>query len=244
MKKDRDTLSQAFDTWKKSEEIDPVAADNIVIAWPVILDIIWEGYETLNWIEVLDFGCWTGWFCSKLQLLWANVTWIDYSKWMIEIAKKNCDEIITLLVWDASTAEELSKQNGKYDLIASIMAFQFIENIEETIKFLDQSMKHWSTIIFAVWNPEWIKEWIRNNNWSELIESNSELVTAKIPFDDATSVLSYNRYTSYYDGIFNQLGYEKIINTKPPFTKEFIDQYKPNYHTNVPEFSIFAYKKI
>ena len=65
MKESWDKLANKFNT-HKDDEIDPGAADNIVIAWPVILSEINKNFKQNN-NEVLDYGCGTGGFSNKLN---------------------------------------------------------------------------------------------------------------------------------------------------------------------------------
>ena len=67
MKESWDKLANKFNT-HKDDEIDPGAADNIVIAWPVILSEINKNFKQNN-NEVLDYGCGTGGFSNKLNSL-------------------------------------------------------------------------------------------------------------------------------------------------------------------------------
>src|SRR3989344_2898206 len=94
-----DLLSKkTFNTHRKDGQIDPAAADNILIAWPVILKEISQEYPNPKDIKVLDFGCGTGGFCNKLNSLGFNITGIDPSIEMINTARKHSPSSIHYLL--------------------------------------------------------------------------------------------------------------------------------------------------
>src|SRR3954454_9559027 len=92
-----DALSDYFDTTKADGEIPAGAADNILIAWPVILRFIRTHLPTLQGRRVLDFGCGAGSFAHRLHELSAQVTGIDPSPAMIAKAREAYGDDVTLL---------------------------------------------------------------------------------------------------------------------------------------------------
>ena len=67
----------SFNIHVKKDEIDPQAADNILIAWPPILKLILSKFTPNKKIRILDYGCSTGGFCNKLNKFGYKVTGVD-----------------------------------------------------------------------------------------------------------------------------------------------------------------------
>jgi SAM-dependent methyltransferase len=79
-----DALSPYFDTSRA--EVASGAADNILIAWPVLLRFIAE-HAPAGAVRVLDYGCGGGGFAQKLQSLGFRVVGVDSSPAMIDTAR-------------------------------------------------------------------------------------------------------------------------------------------------------------
>ena len=72
--------------------------------------------EKLNGKKVLDFGCGNGFYSNKLANLGAEVTAIDTSEDLINIAKNNCSKDINFIHIDPNQKLE-DVLNSNYDLI-------------------------------------------------------------------------------------------------------------------------------
>ena len=129
-----DKLSGRFDTHKNQLEIDPSAADNILIAWPSLLRGIEGVQRSGRGLKVLDFGCGTGGFCKELQRHKYDVTGIDSSAGMIEIAKRNLPS--TVHIYGPFEDDISQLQEAPFNLITAVMVFQFIENVSATFRGL------------------------------------------------------------------------------------------------------------
>jgi hypothetical protein len=57
-----DTLSSLFNTTKDETDISPRVADNMLIAWPEILDFIKKYKPRKENFRLLEFGCGSGSF--------------------------------------------------------------------------------------------------------------------------------------------------------------------------------------
>ena len=62
-----DALSDFFDTSKVADEIPAGAADNILIAWPVIFQFLDAVAPAAAGRRAVDFGCGTGSFAHALH---------------------------------------------------------------------------------------------------------------------------------------------------------------------------------
>jgi len=152
-----DTFTSIYGTVKNDRDINFSNADNILIAWPVILDFINQFGQKKKGVQLLEYGCGTGNFAYKLSTLGYKVTGIDTSEEMIKIAKLAFGKDIKFLNGDSSIVSD----KNKFSTITSIMTFQFIENIEKTFEDLSHALKSGGIFAFAVFNPAFIKKSLR-----------------------------------------------------------------------------------
>ena len=134
MRNDWDRLGSTFNVHKE-EEISPRAADNILLAWPPIVEHITRhfGDSPIEDMNALDYGCGTGAFTQKLQSLGFNATGTDVSIEMLKIAdRSDSSDSIQYLHTDQIPPD------SQYNLITGIMVFQFIEDIDEQFGQLTQ----------------------------------------------------------------------------------------------------------
>ena len=83
-----DIVSSYFNTTKEDTDIPSGAADNILIAWPVILDFIKKYEPEGKNLQLLEYGCGSGSFAHNLNEQGYNVTGVDSSEGMIKNANK------------------------------------------------------------------------------------------------------------------------------------------------------------
>lgn len=134
-----DSLAKNFDAHQPKGAIDPRVADNILLAWPPMLTCITKQFSNPRGRTALDYGCGTGAFCARLEQLGFAVTGIDLSPEMIRITKTASPKAITHIVGDHTALPQ-----GKiYDVIASIMTFPFIQDIDAVVAALAKALnKH------------------------------------------------------------------------------------------------------
>jgi 2-polyprenyl-3-methyl-5-hydroxy-6-metoxy-1,4-benzoquinol methylase len=226
-----DLLSAKFNSATPNQKIDPDAADNILIAWPPIVEQIKKQFGKKKTITILDYGCGTGAFCQKLhELGYKNVTGLDSSSRMINTAQKNYGTHITFLHAGIDTVDI-----DPPDLIAGIMVFQFIENIEAKIQNLSEALQPGGLLIFAVHNPGVVTAGLeRKKKLFSDFDLTQNPTCGLIHLGDVTIPI-YIRTASEYDAIAKRAGLTKVYEAYPPFTKEFLAQYK----TEVPDISNF-----
>lgn len=234
-----DDLSEKFNGHKNITEIDPDAADNILLAWPPIIDLINNQFKGTKNITILDYGCGTGAFCEKIWSLgYKNVYGMDNSKGMIEKAEKNYGDHIKFIN-DTIENESFLKQ---VDVITGIMVFQFSRDIEKTFQKLVKILKLGGLLIFVVHSPQRV---------TTLLKNNSQLFTGFATTDKPTqgkihlgnrSIPIFIRTANEYDVITKNLNLSKIFEFYAPFTDDFVKQYGAEA-LNVPHFLILAFKK-
>jgi len=93
-----DDLSRYFDTSREATEIPAGAADNILIAWPPIVNILETQVRNIQDKKAVDLGCGGGGFCGRLREMGFVVTGIDPSEGMIEVARRSFPEGINFIL--------------------------------------------------------------------------------------------------------------------------------------------------
>jgi SAM-dependent methyltransferase len=215
-----DRLSDYFDTSKDEDEIPAGAADNILIAWPVFFRFIETHISTVHGKCVLDYGCGAGGFAHRLCTYGCHVTGVDASRAMIEKATRAYGDAVDFRVGDSA----LLCEPPPFALITSIMALQFVADIEPLLADFAVALDMDGHLIFAVHNPAFYSgETLR--------------------FSNGVTVPIFIRGAEEYHAIARQAGFEPLLEEYPPFTEEFIARY-PTYADRLdPEYLILGYRK-
>lgn len=227
-------LTDIFGCKWNEDAIPECAADNICIAWPSIINGIERAFNKPTRLNALDFGCGGGLFCRKLHEMGFAVTGYDESEELIKKARVNTPKEVTI-----TNSSTIAAQNGRYDLITSLMVFQFIDNIDSTIKNTISLLKPNALIIFAVFNPKFIEENSKNNIFTDFTSNQTGYMELK----KGVKIPVYNRTESDYRNIFEKFGYEEVYLDLPAFTEEFLNKYKMPFSTKSPEYLIQGFRK-
>jgi len=164
-----------------------------------------------------------------------SVTGYDESHELIKSANLNTQPEVTI----TSLNSELVG-NGKYDLVTSIMVFQFIVDIESTIERITTIIKLGSLVIFAVFNPCFIVE----NSSNDVFSGFERYQTGYMELKEGFKIPVYNRYEEEYREIFLKKGFEEVYLDYPEFTKVFLGEHNMSFSTKYSEYQIqgFRYK--
>lgn len=227
-------LTDIFGYSWDEDAIPECAADNISIAWPSIINGIEKVIDKSIGLNALDFGCGGGLFCKKLHEMGFNVTGYDESEELIKKARINTPKEITI-----TNSSTIAAENGSYDLITSLMVFQFIDNIDSTIKNTISLMKPNALIIYAVFNPKFIMD----NLNTDIFTGFTNNKTGYMELKKGVKLSVYNRTESDYREIFEKYGYEEVYNDLPNFTEEFLEKYKMPFSTESPEYLIQGFRR-
>jgi SAM-dependent methyltransferase len=215
-----DALSDYFDTTKAEDAIPAGAADNILIAWPVIFQFIATHVAALQGSRVLDYGCGAGSFAHQLDELGGQVTGIDPSPAMIDKATAAYGDGVTFLVGDSRLLRGLPP----FVLITAIMALQFVADLPTLFADLTQALVPGGHLIFAVHNPAFFQ--------GEVLR-----------FANGVEVPIFIRSAVDYHAVAEPAGLEPLLETYPPFTPEFLGRYPSYAGRAAPEYLILSYRR-
>ena len=235
-----DTLSQYFDTHKHADEVDPGAADNVLIAWPSLFRGIESVQTSGDGLLALDYGCGGGGLVLELLKRGYKAVGCDSSAAMIEIAKKNTENF-PFYACDHVDVPKIPE--APFDLITAVMVFQFINNIESCIAHLFDALKPEGVIAFAVFNPEYVAP---NHGDTKLFRGfqspDNPTIGYMVPIEN-TRIPVFIRTEEEYDAIFIRRGFRRLYSDKPPFTPEFLNKYPSSMDTKKPEYLVIAYQR-
>jgi SAM-dependent methyltransferase len=235
-----DLLSSRFDTHKDPLEIDPSAADNILIAWPSLLQGIARVQPNGKGLKALDFGCGTGSFCKELEKHGYTVTGEDTSAGMIAIARKNLGNSISFQQGTAADVPSMNK--APFDLISSIMVLQFIEDVQTALSDLHNGLNNTGVLAFAVHNPAYVRANVGKGKKFTGFDDPQSPERGYIHLGDQ-AVPFFLRDERFYDEMLTAIGLKRVYSDRPPFTKDFLDKYPVNADTSEPEFLVLVYQR-
>jgi len=215
-----DALSDYFDTTKAEDEVPAGAADNILIAWPVILQFIASHGPALHGSRVLDYGCGVGSFAHQLHERGAQVTGLDPSPAMIAKAQDAYGAGIDFRVGDSGLLRRLPP----FALITSIMALQFVADLPTLIADITQALVPGGHLIFAVHNPAFVQGDV-------------------LRFDNGVEVPIFIRSADDYHVVARANGLEPLLEAYPPFTPAFLARYPAYAGYTAPEYLILGYRR-
>ena len=158
-----------FKSQKKEDQADFVKVDKLYGNWAKKYDttnnliIFLEEKQIKNYLpnvrnkEILDFGCGTGRYSIPLAKKGANVTAIDLTKKMLNVAnKKSRKEKLKINFSQEDITKYSSKK--KFDLIISMLVLDHIKNLKNIVKVIDKSSKIGTEVIISNVHPEIMKQ--------------------------------------------------------------------------------------
>jgi 2-polyprenyl-3-methyl-5-hydroxy-6-metoxy-1,4-benzoquinol methylase len=234
-----DKMAGMFGGDKGKEEIPKGIADNVLIAFPLMIELIQKNFPITKGRRALDFGCGTGRFSKELHELGFLVTGIDISSEMINAARQYLPQDVKLLT---GSLDQIPGDKT-FDLVAASMVFQFIREIDIPLRAIDRLMKPAGILIFSVFNPSFVANLLKAGMFFKDFDSVDFPSHGLVELVKGTRIPVYLRGAEEYTGLLTCLGYEKIFEAVPSFTKEFLEKYPVPFPTQDPEFLILGFQK-
>jgi 2-polyprenyl-3-methyl-5-hydroxy-6-metoxy-1,4-benzoquinol methylase len=232
-------LSGVFAGDESMDHVPAEAADNILIAWPVILDFIAENVNSKREIRVLDYGCGGGRFAAELRKLGYQTYGVDTADELISSAHNHYGEQVVFEVGD----ESIVANYMPLDIITSIMTFEFIADIEKTVAVLSSTLTPGGIFIFATHNPEYVANSIRlTGSPYHAFENNNKPASGQLRFGEI-NIPIHLRGTKQYQNMLSTNGLNLVLEEYPPFTEEFLAKYPTQGPTETSEFMILGFRK-
>ena len=109
-------------------------------------------HKILNDIDILDLGCGGGIASEPLCRLGGNVTGIDESENLINIAKFHSKKMGLKINYKCIDIENLIKLNKKYDVIVALELLEHVNNVEHFCELIIKLLKNDGIIILSTIN--------------------------------------------------------------------------------------------
>ncbi len=234
------SLADIFAKDGNLDDIPAEAADNILIAWPAIIDCAQKHGSDASAKTALDYGCGGGRFAAKLRSLGYTSCGIDSSSALITNAQEAYGQDVTFVEGDYRIAQ----QHGPFDLITSIMVFEFIANIEEAMVELAASLKPGGLLVFATHNPEFVVDSLKSpDTWYVDVDSPTHPTRGNFLLGEV-KVPMFLRPAEQYRAMMESLDCEQVYEEYPPFTREFLHKYPlEGASGQYSEYLILGFKK-
>ena len=121
-------------------------------------------------INILDFGCGTGWL-SNLLSKYGNVTGIDLSEKAIELASQKYKDV-HFVSFDASSKEFEKIKETKFDFIVSSEVIEHVQDQREYFANMMSLLKPDGFLILTTPNAQWKKNYFYKDrtDWGQPFE--------------------------------------------------------------------------
>jgi trans-aconitate methyltransferase len=162
---------------------------------------------------------------------------IDNSSAMIAKARDHYSQYATFITGN----EVAATQKGPFNLITSLMTFEFIANIEQILPILLSSLEQDGLFVFATHNPDYVYESTKSAG-SPYTGFTVGQDKGTLNFGN-TEVPLFIRDTQYYQYILKPLDFELLLEEYPPFTSQFLAKYPVEGPTEYSEYLILGFRK-
>lgn len=213
---------------------------------------IFSLFERLKGAAILDAGCGEGYLSRILAKRGASVTSVDYSKKMLEIAKRKTPSEFDIRFHHGNCEKLDFLSNCTFDMIVSNMVIQDLAEYEAALSEMYRLLKEGGYFIFSILHPCFVTPksgWVRNSAgqkqyWKIDNYFYESVYEQTIPTDAEEKIVFYHRtLTSYFKAI-QKAGFivEELVEPKP--SKEMLTKY-PQFEEdlNFSNFLVFKLRK-
>lgn len=181
--------------------------DNYDIIWPFLSKVIKNrlGRKQNLLGKICDFGCGTGIFAEKMHQIGFDVFACDISKEMIDLA---CSSSQGGVLYEVGSLGFMQKY-FPYEMVTSIMVFQFIPNLELVIEIIAKCLVENGLLFFAVHNAEYVNECIRHGIKFRINKENELPAEGEILIGDKW-IKTYIRSAKWYDDVLGSSGFIRL----------------------------------
>jgi len=194
--------------------------------------------------KILDLACGEGELSRYLDKKGAIVTGLDYSKELIEIAKKKNKKYNTNVNYVIGDAFKLENINDQYDFIFGIYFLNYAESRKKLRDFLKKVKIHLSfkgKMIFLIPNYDFRKYYFNYGIESFTPDKEGQKLKFNIFNDEGNIKLKLECYfwkTRTYEEIFKEMGF-KFKEHPLIISKEGIKKYGEKYWSHIKKNPIF-----
>lgn len=232
-----------FKSYKKLRSGDNA---NILVEIPALFELL----PSLEGLNILDLGCGYGEHCSQYIDMGANkVIGIDISEKMLAIAKE--ENASPKISYKCMAIEDIVDLHDHFDLIVSSLAVHYVEDFEEVVKQVFESLNTNGSFVFSQEHPL-NSCFTYGERWTEDKEGNKiHANISNYSFDGQREsrwfkdgIIKYHRTFSSIVNTLIEAGFtiEKIIEPVPSAeTMKKFPKYKDNIHK--PDFLLISARK-
>lgn len=116
-----------------------------------LMPITFELLGDVSGKKILDMGCSEGAYCRELLKRGADVTGIDGSELLINIATARSDESITFLVRNANCLDGIEADS--FDIVLASMSLMDVEDYEGSISEVHRVLKKSGILLMSILHP-------------------------------------------------------------------------------------------
>lgn len=132
---------------------------NIYLEVPATLSMLGE----VKGKRVLDLGCGSGINTQTLRKSGADVSGIDFSREMIETARKEFPDID----FRVGSALELPYRDNEFDIVVAFLVMEHIKELSKAFAEVFRVLKPGGVFVFSTGNPLWdVAERYKEDEWS------------------------------------------------------------------------------
>ncbi|QOR68040.1 class I SAM-dependent methyltransferase [Cytobacillus suaedae] len=219
-----------------------------VLLNPTIFSLV----EEVEGNSILDAGCGEGYLSRILAKKGAIVTAVDYSKNMLEIARRRTTSDLSIEYHHGNCEKLDFLKNSTFDMIVSNMVMMDLADYGAALNEMHRLLKEDGYFIFSILHPCFVTPkswWVRDSQgrkqyWRLENYFHEGVYEQMLPVDAEEKVVFYHRTLTSYFKTFQKTGFilEELIEPKP--SEEMLEKY-PSFEEdlNFSNFIVFKLRK-